>query len=1217
MRCSERTKSSAKPKFRVWKLLLGGLIVLLGLPIAASLWLLGTESGLRAALELSRRTTGFEVVADGLSGRLIGPLAFDSLRVEGPAFRLALHSFSFDWSPRALIQRRVEVEHLEIAEVFFAAAPSEETAPPSAGPPEIVLPVEVDVGRLDIGRFVLAGWDEGAPEQLEIRDLHARLSAEPGIQRIDALSATTPWGQASLSALIAPEAATPLSAQGRFSTVQEGHEIDLDLQLAGTLERLDAQLAARGAGLSGEAVAELAPFAQLPLLKLQASLGEIDPAAFVPEAPTAALQLEADLQGSGVETRLTGDVRIHNARPLRVDQGGLPVQDITLSLNASPERIELPAFDIVLLGQGRLAGNGHFVPPADEEIPASFAASGRLSAVDPLALHGSAPHGDITLEFAANGDSSGRSVLEWSFDEGHVQNLALTGGGGLTVAGTSVSDVAVDMGLGPSRIRANGAWGVAGETLQLDIDARQLEQLGYGLGGQASVQAEVSGTLQALAGHFSAQARALSVPGGVQIRVFDASGEVESGLEGPFSLQARVQDVVGGEEPQSWVEELELSLSGSLARHVLALEASLPQEDTAMLRLEGSWAEEGWSGSLSAFEMAGRFPVQLEMPADMSASAARARIAPARFTAGNSGRIEIDEAVWTPSRISSSGRLSGLAVVAQSPRRRGRGPEPLTLGAEWDIELAQRVNGQIRLFHETGDLVIPGELPTRIKLETLQAAILATDNNIQASLEVRGDDIGFIDGRAGLRVEKHGQEGWRLAPDAELDGLIHVDMPSISWLSRLMQQQTVLDGSLKAEIALSGPPLQPVVTGHIAGSDLALSLVEHGVQVSGGELLAEFDRDRVQISRLEFISPSSVRPPDGRIPYARLTATPGRLSASGGIELESGEGSFSFELDRFPVLQRTDRWLLVSGEGEAETTWSSLDLDAEFRVDAGYLEFAETPPPALSDDVVILGTAEEESAEGGMAINATVRVLLGDALYASALGLDTRLAGDLELRVRDGAPLAAIGTIATAGGVFRGYGQNLTIDRGMINFQGALDNPGLNIVALRKGLAVEAGVQVMGSARRPHIRLVSDPDVPDQEKLSWIVLGRAPSAASGADMGLLVPAAQALLGSSGLGSSLGLDEFGIGQSEASQVGRTRTSRVVGTGTAITSEGSMSNQVLTLGKRLSEDFHLSLEQSLSGAESLVRLTYQLSRQVVMVARGGTDSSADIYYSISFR
>ncbi len=250
-------------------------------------------------------------------------------------------------------------------------------------------------------------------------------------------------------------------------------------------------------------------------------------------------------------------------------------------------------------------------------------------------------------------------------------------------------------------------------------------------------------------------------------------------------------------------------------------------------------------------------------------------------------------------------------------------------------------------------------------------------------------------------------------------------------------------------------------------------------------------------------------------------------------------------------------------------------------------------------------------------------VSLGDALYLSAMGLETRLAGELKLRLRPEHPLSAVGTIATVGGSYRGYGQSLSIERGVVNFQGSLDAPGLNIVALRKGLPVEAGVSVSGSAKRPQVRLVSEPNVPDPEKLSWIVLGRAPDAGAGADLGLLLPAAQALLGGPGggmtdeLSRSLGFDSFSIGQGELNSSSRSASSRVVGGGSTISNGPSVSSQVLSVGKRLDTDLFLSFEQSLGGAETLVKLSYQLSRRLSLIARGGTDNALDLHYSFSWR
>ena len=68
------------------------------------------------------------------------------------------------------------------------------------------------------------------------------------------------------------------------------------------------------------------------------------------------------------------------------------------------------------------------------------------------------------------------------------------------------------------------------------------------------------------------------------------------------------------------------------------------------------------------------------------------------------------------------------------------------------------------------------------------------------------------------------------------------------------------------------------------------------------------------------------------------------------------------------------------------------------------------------------------------------------------------------------------------------------------------------MLALRKGLPVEAGVEVLGTVARPKVRLVSSPDVPDPEKLSWLVLGRGQGDVSAGDAATLVAAANSLLG---------------------------------------------------------------------------------------------------------
>src|SRR2546427_649415 len=88
-------------------------------------------------------------------------------------------------------------------------------------------------------------------------------------------------------------------------------------------------------------------------------------------------------------------------------------------------------------------------------------------------------------------------------------------------------------------------------------------------------------------------------------------------------------------------------------------------------------------------------------------------------------------------------------------------------------------------------------------------------------------------------------------------------------------------------------------------------------------------------------------------------------------------------------------------------------------------------------------------------------------------------------------------------GTYPAYGQRLTIERGKLYFDGPLDNPGLDVLALRKNLQVEAGVEVTGTVRVPRVQLTSTPPVPDNEKLSWLVVGHGLDRASGADLSAL------------------------------------------------------------------------------------------------------------------
>ena len=218
------------------------------------------------------------------------------------------------------------------------------------------------------------------------------------------------------------------------------------------------------------------------------------------------------------------------------------------------------------------------------------------------------------------------------------------------------------------------------------------------------------------------------------------------------------------------------------------------------------------------------------------------------------------------------------------------------------------------------------------------------------------------------------------------------------------------------------------------------------------------------------------------------------------------------------------------------------------------------------------------------------------------MGIDTRLAGVLTLTAKG--PLtempSLVGRVRTEGGTFRAYGQQLIIQRGFINFSGQISNPTLDIVALRPNYTSDqrVGVQVMGTALLPRVRLYSEPALPDNQTLAWLLLGRA-APSTGAEAAMLQTAALALLGGRegrGLAARFGLDELSF--------------------TGGDSEGQLADASVTLGKRLSDKLYAAYEHSLSGAGGTLMIFYELSRRWTLRGQAGENTAVDLIYRLSF-
>ncbi|MGH8712940.1 MAG: translocation/assembly module TamB domain-containing protein, partial [Casimicrobiaceae bacterium] len=334
----------------------------------------------------------------------------------------------------------------------------------------------------------------------------------------------------------------------------------------------------------------------------------------------------------------------------------------------------------------------------------------------------------------------------------------------------------------------------------------------------------------------------------------------------------------------------------------------------------------------------------------------------------------------------------------------------------------------------------------------------------------------------------------------------------------------------------------------------------------------------------------------------------GRFVASGTLPAASGGNGarLAWKADKLALFNRPDTRLTLSGAGTLSIERRSVTLAGALRADEGYFEFRPIRADVPGDDVIVRGREPKPARDKVQRVPFAVDLALdfGENLTFVGEGFETLLAGKLHVKTTGNHELVADGTIRVARGAYTAFGQRLTIERGRLTFDGPLDNPALDVLALRKNLPVEAGVEVTGTVKVPRVQLTSNPPVPDNEKLAWLVLGHGLDSTSSADAALLQAALAALGGANAapigqrIARTIGVDDISV--HAAADPARTGT----------------AGQVVAFSKRLSDKLTLVYEQGLSVANNALKLEYSLSHTVTVRAEAGVVSGIGIYYSRSY-
>lgn len=924
------------------------------------------------------------------------------------------------------------------------------------------------------------------------------------------------------------------------------------------------------------------------------SISRLDPAAL--DTRLRAARLDGSMS-------LSGDVH--------AQQGVLTLSDGTLQLNASLAKAgDTLTLDTLRLARGQAALTGQGKIELSGQRAYSF--NGQLQHFD-FAEFLRAPRSDlnVTLALAGELEPQASGTVRFQVSDSRLAEQPVSGHGRIEFTAINRLKGEAELRMGDNRLSVQGGFGTAADRLQLELAAPALAQLGSGFGGSVNAHASLAGSLARPDATLTAEARDLALPGEHHLASLSAAaslhGEALTLTINATDYRAKMKSI--------W-QSLQLEVQGSRAQNQLSAQTRLENGSTLALRADGgltdaAWKNMQWQGALTELSGAGALPVQLRAAAPLTLSRERIALGAADFAVAG-GQAHIDSAAWTPQRWHSSGKFTGIGLRAGVSLRSGvvatGGQQALRLGGEWDIASAEQLAGSLRVARESGDWMLPSDPPLALGLRTLQLTAHATDGRLSGELTAQGEHLGDWRASIALPLTQSGS-GWTVLPGAPLSGQMRINVANLDWLGPIINSNIKSAGRLALEADVAGTLATPRLLGHVRGDDLVLSFLDQGVRLQQGQLAARFDQESLHIDTLSFTAPHEPPPRDGLLARLKFARGEGQLTASGTLDLSGENGNLEISASRLPLAQRKDRWIVASGSGHARLDKNTLTLGGNITADAGLISQPVSDHPQLSDDVVFTGRQALVRKGPRISIDATLN--MGDHFYLRASGLEARLAGQLRLRGEPGQQLHASGSIATRDASFEAYGQLLAVERGIVNFQGPLYDPGLNILALRKGLSVEAGVEVTGTALHPLVRLVSTPAVPDAEKLSWIVLGRPPDA-TGTDTSLLLAAAGSILGGRSGGitgqlrQTLGVDELSLRQTGN---GKTTASQTI-------NDNPLNSQIVTVGKRLSARAFLSYEQGVTAVAGVTKLTYNLTPRVNIVTQAGVDNAIDVFYTFSF-
>lgn len=874
-----------------------------------------------------------------------------------------------------------------------------------------------------------------------------------------------------------------------------------------------------------------------------------------------------------------GELRIEGVYPdlaievdARVDDDRLGAVDARATAQLGAQRLALTRLDATLLN-GSVEASGELA----SFTPAIGSFALRARGLDLAALRADL---DTRLDAKAELSLDGprlRVALDEATGRWRNQRLQARGVFELEHGHARVEDV--DLRIGRNRLALNGS---IDEALALDLrlEIPAAGEIDASLGGALRGSGRLRGTPAAPV--LDAELTATDLRAG-DLRIATATLRAAVAPAADSSLVLDAQDVHAGDTP---LGDAKLEANGTLAAHRVTLAAGRGERRLA-LAAHGGWQARRLSGRLAALSLAwpGLGQWTLDGAADYRHADGALTLTPLCVS-----RAAAKLCVDAQALAADAGRVH--AVLEQIP---------MALAQPWlppHLRIDGTLAGEFDAAYEAGgwrprgsisgtDVVLvahPAETnETRLPISPLFLRFHETDEGRRFALEAASGTLAEVKLAGILRGT---------AEDASLEAQLHVKNRDLRTLTEFVPALSGSEGGFELEAKAAGPLTHPALTAHgrlvdgrlrVERAGITLDTLTLDTTMHGAERI-DLDVALGQGAQRMKITGQVRRAPD--FPFA--------------LHVRS---------ERFSVLRRAELDADIAPDLNIDGTLQAVRLRGKIALPLLSLRLQKLPPEAVAvsaDEVLIdergepvVETAKESA---GLRfyrerVTGEVDLALGEEARVSGLGLASRLAGALRYSKDAGSLGFADGRVSLKKGSYVAYRQKLDIERGELLFAGPLDNPAIDVLALRPNLDVKAGVAISGTVQAPIVRLYSVPTMADLETLSYVVTGEPLSGTNKTSADLLAKAALGL----GLEQAAGLTDQLRDWFALDELG-------------ISSGSTVQDTSLVAGKRLSPRFRVRSEFNPFDRLWSVFLRYQLTPQLSVEGESGARQGADLIYSI---